>query len=195
MNIPKKENPMAIRSKNALKGSMLKLLIDKEFSDISILDIVNDCGFSRQSFYGNFTRKEDVLYYALDQLFDEYLIQNNDEKSIPYQVINNYFIYWNKHKEILVILFKRNLGYLFLAKNRELFENELSGISKTITTDINQLPYNQVYFAGLSYELLRYWIINDNELSISGLSEIAKKLLNYKEDSKKKEVDANERKK
>ena len=57
----KHENPMSIRSKNALSSSLLKLMMYKHFTDISISDITERAGLSRQTFYTNFEKKEDIF--------------------------------------------------------------------------------------------------------------------------------------
>ena len=59
----KRENPMSVRSKSALAQSLLRMMIDKPFDEISISDITERAGLSRQTFYTNFIKKEDILKY------------------------------------------------------------------------------------------------------------------------------------
>lgn len=49
-----KENKTLIKTLNAF----LKLLEKKDFDSISVTEIVNECGFSRQNFYKNFASKQ-----------------------------------------------------------------------------------------------------------------------------------------
>lgn len=62
-------NPAAIRSRNALATSLVSLLLERPLKDITIEDITSSAGLSRQTFYTNFSQKEDILENSLNQLF------------------------------------------------------------------------------------------------------------------------------
>jgi AcrR family transcriptional regulator len=176
----KRENPMAIRSKNALSSALLKLMMAKELSDISISDITERAGLSRQTFYTNFEKKEDILLYLLDGLFSRY--RERLLKSMPTaeNLIIDYFMFWGDSKEFLSLLFKQSLGYLFQDRNREFFLNETDGIDELFSAEDWQIPYAKVSLAGITYELLLVWITKEQGLPVSVLSSMTVKLLGGK---------------
>lgn len=171
----KRENPAAVRSKNALAQSLLALLIKNSIDDISVSDITSRAGLSRQTFYTNFNRKEDILDYILAGLYKKYKTHMETVKATPGNFIIDYFIYWDKNKDFLDLMFSRGMGHLFCERNREFFCNDIP--DDLFAAEPWQLPYIKVSLAGLTNELLRIWILNDQGLSVNVLSAIAKNLL------------------
>ncbi len=164
------ENPSAVRSKTALKEALLELLKEKSFEEVAIWDITKKAGLSRQTFYTNFSRKEDILDYSLLQLFHKFAELSSKLDPVPYDIVSNYFIYWGRYKELLQVLFEKNLGHLFLDRNRELFSKDLAVISENAANNPAQVEYIKAYLGALSYELLRVWISNGANISISELT-------------------------
>ena len=53
--------PDANITKNALASSMKKLMKEKHFEKISVIDICEGCGMNRKSFYYHFKDKYDLV--------------------------------------------------------------------------------------------------------------------------------------
>ena len=176
----KRENPMAIRSKNALSSALLKLMLAKELSDISISDITSKAGLSRQTFYTNFSCKEDILRYLLMGLFSRYHERLTQSKPEPDNLIIDYFIFWGDSRDFLSLLFRQNLGYLFQDMNRSFFLEDTDCINDLFTSEEWQLPYVKVSIAGITYELLLIWITKEQGLPVSVLSSMTSMLLGGK---------------
>ena len=60
-------------SRNCLADSLIDLLEDNAYEDISIQDIVDKAGFSRMAYYRNFKDKNEIIEYYLDNLFESYI--------------------------------------------------------------------------------------------------------------------------
>ena len=173
----KRENPMAVRSKNAFAQSLLALMMKQSFDSISISDIADKSGLARQTFYTNFNKKEDILDYMLKGLFQRYgssLLETNASSSA---LIIDYFLFWDKNKDFLSLLFRQGLGHLFQKSNREFFANEVPNIDGLFEAEEWQIPYIKASIAGITYELLYLWIAEDMGLSINTLSTVADNLL------------------
>ena len=176
----KKPNPMSVRSKNALSQSLLKIMMSKSFDDISISDITDHAGLSRQTFYTNFSKKEDIINYLLTGLFDRYCSRISSDGVLSDTFIIDYFIFWDDNKHFLSLLFKQNMGYLFQEKNRRFFIQELQNVDKLFEAPDWQIPYIKASIAGLTYELLWMWIVDDQGLSVNVLTAIAGNILKGK---------------
>ena len=176
----KRENPMAVRSKNALAQSLLALMMKKPFDDISITDITERSGLARQTFYTNFSKKEDILNYMLDGLFQRYGTTVDSSTSATSSFIIDYFIFWDRSKDFLSLLFKQDLGWLFQEQNRRFFTKEAKILNNVFEAEDWQLPYIKASIAGLTYELLYMWLTEDMGLSISTLSTVTDNLLSGK---------------
>ncbi len=59
-------NPIAIKSQHMLLDALNELLKEKEYKDISISEICDRSGISRQTFYKLFGSKENILLFKLD---------------------------------------------------------------------------------------------------------------------------------
>ncbi len=174
----KKENPMAVRSKNALSQSLLKLLIYKPFSDISISDITSRAGLSRQAFYTNFERREDILLYMLRGLFERYGDVLNESARVPENLLADYFIYWGGNREFLKLLFRRELGYLFEDCNRRFFVENTDTLDSVFRADRWQLPYIKAGIAGIAYEFVYMWLTEERGLPVEVLNDMTRNILN-----------------
>lgn len=173
----KRENPMAIRSKNALSSALLKIMITKDFRDISISDITERAGLSRQTFYTNFEKKEDILIYLLHGLFSRYYEQLARVTPVPENLLIDYFIFWGDSRDFLTLLFKQKMGYLFQDCNRAFFVEDTAILDDIFTAEDWQLPYIKAGLAGISYELLYIWITEDQGLSVDVLNSMTTNLL------------------
>ena len=60
-------------SKACLSQSLIELLKDNEYEDISIQDVVDKAGFSRNTYYRNFKNMDEVLDYYLDSFVDKFI--------------------------------------------------------------------------------------------------------------------------
>ncbi len=176
----KRENPMAIRSKNALSSALLKLMLTKKLDDISISDITAKAGLSRQTFYTNFSCREDILRYLLTGLFSRYRDRLLSSKPDKESLIIDYFMFWGDSKDFLSLLFSQNLGYLFQDMNRNFFLEDTAVIDELFTAEPWQIPYAKVSIAGITYELLLMWITKDQGLPVSVLTSMTVTLLGGK---------------
>jgi len=176
----KRENPMSVRSKTALSQSLLSLMMKKDFDSISISDITAKSGLSRQTFYTNFNKKEDILVYMIAGLFQRYKTTVAEAKELPSNFIIDYFLFWDKNKDFLSLLFSQNLGYLFQDQNRSFFIEDTEEVDELFDVEAWQYPYIKASIAGFTYELLQLWIKDSLGLGIDVLTTVADNLLSGK---------------
>lgn len=170
------ENPMSVRSKNALGTALLKLLITRELEDVAIQDITKKAGLSRQTFYTNFREKEDILVYLVSGLFARYRERLEDERPGGEGFLIDYFMFWGESREFLSLLFRRGKGGIFQEANRHFFE--AGGLPKClISVSDEDEPYVRAGLAGMTYELLYIWMTRDLGLSVSALRALASRIL------------------
>ena len=62
---------MAKSTKNEIVGALRELLQAKRLDDITVTELVERCGISRQAFYYHFSDLYSVVDYAIQQLLDE----------------------------------------------------------------------------------------------------------------------------
>lgn len=163
---------MSVRSKSALAQSLLRLMMTKDFADISISEITAGAGLARQTFYTNFDRREDILTYLLGGLFERLHQFYDHSGTISSSFIIDYFLFWDKSRDFLTLLYQKGLGYIFADRNRWFFQAEFP-----LVCDRRQEPYIRTCLAGLTGELMQLWLTSGDGLSIEELSNVAENLL------------------
>lgn len=76
----KSEYRSSIRSKTAIKLALAKLLQQKDYSKITVTDIINESGISRGTFYAHFKSIDEVLHRI-----------DSDEYHSIVQMVNNHW--------------------------------------------------------------------------------------------------------
>lgn len=169
----RRDNPISVRSKRRITDALLELMQVTPFSKISIKDIVDRAGLTRQTFYHNFETKEDVLLCRLDEHFEGFL-QYLSKKSIHdwEDIICCFFRYWQEHADFLKLLMENDLIYLLSMKMPGYFESvKQLHFRKTDLTDAEA----RLWFAFVSGALvstLTSWISAPGGLSARALSKL-----------------------
>ena len=172
----KRENPLAIRSKNALAQSLLAIMLEKKFDAILISEITDRAGLSRQTFYTNFEKKEDIVKYILAGLFGRCRARLVESADNPGNILIDYFIFWDKNKDFVSLLFEQGLQTIFLECNSDFFVHRCSFLDDVITGEDWQKPYIKSAAAGITYELMWQWITQEQGFSVNVLTALSKNL-------------------
>ena len=158
-------------SRNCLSQALIELLAEHEFEEISIQDIVNKAGFSRMAYYRNFKNKDEVIDYALDNVFNAFIKESN--LSFKRMGIEQFFetlFKWfatNEMVNLTKMLIKRRLiGHMY----SQFIKRAQGGFIP------NQSHYVYDYIAGGIFAVYISWISSGSKETPE---EIAKIALNY----------------
>lgn len=105
-------------TREAICTAMLELLEKQDFDRITIMSIVKRAGVSRQSFYRNYTSKEDIIIEIEDSLlhaFSESLYDKKYENNLRLW-FKDFFIFIGKNKKYIAIMVKANLADVLFSK-------------------------------------------------------------------------------
>ena len=173
-----RDNPISIRSKRLITESLIELMGEVPFVKISIRDIVDKAGLTRQTFYHNFDSKEDVLIHKLDELFDgffQYLVDN--KVADCEKVIKFYFRYWQNNADFLKLLINNNLIYILELRYPEYFKV----VQLVYLRDKNISPIEAEYIysfvSGAVINLLVTWIKSGQVMTPKEMSEFVMVIL------------------
>ena len=101
--------------KTQITNSILSLLAEHEFEEISISQITDRAQVSRNSFYRNYSDKEDILLQYVRRLLvewnEEFRRQNTDSNASLY---GSLFQHMSDNRDFYLLLRKRSLFHLFL---------------------------------------------------------------------------------
>lgn len=99
--------------KNQITSALLYLLKDKGLKDISISEITENACVSRNSFYRNYEKKENILREYIFNLFGEWRAEYDKQPSHSDDELMAYmFAHLCEYREFYLLLCERELLYL-----------------------------------------------------------------------------------
>lgn len=161
------QNPSALRSKKVITESLLLLMKEYPYAEITVKQILLETDISRKTFYRNFLSKDDVLDSFIDTILQDYVnaIQQQQQKYSLIQTLDDIFKFCKKNKEILFILRDNRLLYLLLEKlnvlilnehNRYILESQENHLESQLLTE-----YIIYFNIGGVWNLIVRWIENN----------------------------------
>lgn len=142
--------------KEAIVIALVQLMKEKDFSCITIHEIVVRAGVARSSFYRNFRSKEDVLLYHADKLYNI-----PEEEHEPYQgdhlkkyMISRFRVF-KENRDFFLALKQNHLLYL-------LYQQAADNAFKNIASyGLYRNPYQAVFFSSAAVGVTIRWIENN----------------------------------
>lgn len=117
--------------KESIVKSLIKIMENKDFEDITITEIVKDAGVSRMSYYRNFSSKEDILAYYTEYVLSNFVSESSQEKDANiHEFSKSFFEHLRNHKQLLSGLAKANLSNIFIEKFGKHFEQLFIDVDK-----------------------------------------------------------------
>lgn len=173
-----RENPISTRSKRLIVAALMQLMKEIPFSKITIRDIVNCAGLTRQTFYHNFESKEDVLVYKLDSLFAGFFSYLAEKKIADCEsIIWFYFRYWQRNIDFLTLLINNNLTYIIKHRYPEYFK--MIRVLFLDDKDISELEKQYVisFIGGAVINLLEAWVATGQVLTPREMASLVMRIL------------------
>ncbi len=171
-------NPISVRSKRRITEALLELMEKTPFSKISIKDIVEVAGLTRQTFYHNFETKEEVLLSCLDDHFNrylQYLLNRNIDNWED--VICCFFRYWQEHADFIFLLMKNDLVFLLSSKMPNYFENLRKLYFSQTEVDEQEAWLWYAFVSGALTSTLVAWLKAPGGLSARALTQMVLSML------------------
>lgn len=173
------------RSRRLLADALLHLVTQKQFSEISILDITEQADMNRSTFYLHFQSKEELLLAALVARFDE-LVEGFGEISSERPIWDApeldlwVFEHVAEHAAIYRALFDDpNLGLVihtvigYIAN----FNERITTASLPADTEpAFPVPVLAQHIAGSLYALLHWWLRNDMPYTAAEMAALTQQL-------------------
>lgn len=149
------------QSAEMIETALFELIGEKEFSRITVSEIVNRADIGRRTFYRLFKSKEDVLHCYFVRLCETYQSAYSPLKEYDlYRISKEFFCFWYSYKEILMLLHKAGLDELLYCEiSRQAMNVVKSRIdSKALRSD-EDMRFFADYSTGGFILLLRRWVM------------------------------------
>lgn len=173
MKVDKKNNTLV---KKCIVDSLIILMNEKDFDEISITEICEKAGVSRMAYYRNYYNKKDIIINYLEDIAHHFKIESykwkENKEYTNKNVIKYLFTYFEKYKSFILTLRKANLSSLLQDKLNEYLEKE-------INTKNTYEKYHMYSYAGALYNVYMKWLDNNMKESLEEMAEIFCKANKY----------------
>ena len=141
--------------KECIVKSLVSMMKEKEFKDISITEITKKAGVSRMAYYRNYNFKEDILNDYMTTLIEDYKSKREENKDNPYLLILNAFEFFKNNKDFVLALEKSNLSNVIQNKINDYM---VIFYPKALTN--TEARYRLYILSGALYNTCKMWLIN-----------------------------------
>ncbi len=172
-------NMNAKRSIALIVSTLLRLMEEKPFKDITISAITKHAGIVRNTFYAHFESKEDVLTYHIYTIFnDQFKAYAGDTEIDNAQFVPIYFNIWSKEVSLLQVLEKNDLLSLLNLMDTQ-FEYFCYTYFAADECDLSELgtKYANAVYADMLASILKRWIRSGMEETPEEMSAVFLELL------------------
>ena len=171
-------NPTALKSQQWLTQTLLELMEEKPYADISIMDICKKADLSRQTFYNYFESKDDLFRYLLRSTYDKKL---NSLTEIPSsnEAISAFVSVVRENPRMVNAIVKNNMGNLV---SDEIFNAITQFLNRFIPNFEHQpdFSYHVVLLSGALTHFMLYYARNNKDLSEKEMTKILETFLSGK---------------
>ena len=165
------------RVKRSICDALFLLMREKDFSQITITELIETAGVARASFYRNFESKESIILFYLDQLHEESTALIPHEEDAPvyitYEHLVTRFEFLLKNKHALVCIYQHGFAPLFETLVNE-YASYILGNMPVSSIERYRIPF----IAGAVFHTMMEWLISDAKESPSEMAHFFLKYIN-----------------
>ncbi len=171
-----KQDKRSRRTRAWLLETLLELIEEKSYSEISITELTERADIARQTFYRNYDSKDEILLNKLDEIRDEYLLnvqKNLETKDDPYWdfEVNQMVNLWQRNETLFKALQKAGLAFQVLEKFTEIFSLFHMKVQNLEELD-EKHQYLVYYLSGGVYMVLNKWFENEMNTPVELLTDL-----------------------
>lgn len=164
------------KTRKAIKTSLMKLMCEKDISDITITEISEEADINRKTFYSHYRDLYDILDEIENELIEK-LFQILDNADIirsmynPYPLLNELTAEINKDLEFYKLLVRtKNYNSLF-DKIQDIFKKRFLEMTKdTLAADRAILSFIIDFISSGITSAYKEWVNSDQGISLERLS-------------------------
>jgi len=167
----RKSDQQVERSREWLCKSLLSLMKEKPYSEITILEIAQRADLNRRTFYRHFKSKDEILSYQVQQLADQYDKSLVRDYQLPTEEVARAFLtICQENREFCGLLRKHRLMPLFLDQLNDIFvEFHRKYHTESMSYQSKDEPYAIAFFVGGFWNIVNYWLSEEQGLPVDEL--------------------------
>lgn len=138
------QTEQSIRRQRELEQGLLRLMLRRNYEDLTVKDLCDEMALPRKSFYRYFSSKDGVLYALIDHTLADFFLMptvGNKSRGTAIGDLDLYFLFWYEKRELLDALHRSGLSGILAerATNFALQEGHMPRQFKKMRPDIQTL--------------------------------------------------------
>ncbi|MCH4888080.1 TetR/AcrR family transcriptional regulator [Acidaminobacter sp. JC074] len=172
-------NKKTHQSAELIYNGLCELISEKDYSAITIKELVERAGVGRATFYRLFDSINDVLKYKCDMSFDllrqsvtQYRIsQRLSEPTASTKLLKPILRFWYLDSIIIEVIIKANALDILLSNIEKLFDDLFHSLDKKVNPDFHE-DYFVAIRTGILFNILIKWVKNGKNIPPDQLTDI-----------------------
>lgn len=170
------------QSGRMIEEALFALMAQKDYSQITVSEIVRRADVSRRTFYRLYKEKDEVLRCYLGKLCQEYRRKSPVlERYNIRQIAREYFGFWYQYRDFLLLMHRSGLdGMLYYEISRVSADVVTKRIAQLEQKDLFGIEYFADYSTGGFLLLLQRWLMTEMRDTPEQYAEtVSEALLNF----------------
>lgn len=164
-----------------LEQGLLQVMLKRQYEEISVSDLCAEIGVPRKAFYRYFSGKDGALFSMIDRALMDFEILSTSrelfEPETPRDYMEQVFVYWTEHQELLDALKKSNLSGLLIQRALD-FSRNIDTIPRfMLITDRRLREYGTMFMVCGLMTMIVQWHDDGFSKSTSEMAELTMQLL------------------
>lgn len=164
-----------------LEQGLLQVMLKRQYEEISASDLCVEIGVPRKAFYRYFSGKDGALFSMIDRALMVFEIHSTSrelfEPVTPRDYMEQVFVYWTEHQELLNALKKSNLSGLLIQRALD-FSRNIDTIPRfMLITDRRLREYGTMFMVCGLMTMIVQWHDDGFSKSTSEMAELTMQLL------------------
>ena len=164
-----------------LEQGLLQVMLKRQYEEISVCDLCVEIGVPRKAFYRYFSGKDGALFSMIDRALMDFEIHSTSrelfEPETPRDYMEQVFVYWTEHQELLDALKKSNLSGLLIQRALD-FSRNIDTIPRfMLITDRRLREYGTMFMVCGLMTMIVQWHDDGFSKSTSEMAELTMQLL------------------
>ncbi len=153
----------SVKRQREIENCLLKILLTKNFEEITITELCEKMNMPRKAFYRYFDSKEDALSALIDHTMSEYkgfVVDKSGESNRSLTAeLEEYFIFWYGKRELLAALDRSNLIGNLIERTINYPVGDRISLAKFLPDDERKVRERifKFAFSGLVYTMISWY--------------------------------------
>ena len=164
-----------------LEQGLLQIMLKRQFDEITVSDLCNEIHVPRKAFYRYFSGKDGALFSLIDRALMEFEIHStSNELFVPENLMDymeQVFVYWTEHQELLDALKKSNLSGLLIQRALDFSRNIDTLPRFMLITDRRLREYGTMFMVCGLMTMIVQWHDDGFSKSVAEMAELTMQLL------------------